>query len=160
MQFLLWVQESPLGAWMRESEWGLFGALIVHTIAMGFLAGTGIALSLRIVGLPRTAPVGVYRAVFPLMEASFTFSVVSGLLLVVAYPAKAMTNPIFYVKIGLLIGAFLLTRQLSRRLLDDPAAPDPAPSWARRFAVFAILCWAGSLTAGRLLGHTATILLL
>jgi hypothetical protein len=160
MQFLLSVQDSALGVWMRESEWGLFGALILHTISMGFLAGTGIALSLRVMGLPRTAPMGLYRSLLPIMEIGFVISTLSGLLLVVGYPAKAATNPIFYLKIALLVGAFLLTRRISRRLLNDPEAADPAPVWARRAAIFSIVCWAGGVTAGRMLGHTSTILLL
>lgn len=160
MQFLLSVQESALGVWMRESEWGLFGALIFHTISMGFLAGTGIALSLRILGLPRTAPMGLYRSLFPIMEVGFVVSTLSGLLLVIAYPAKAATNPIFYLKLALLVGAFLLTRRISRRLLNDPGASDPTPIWARQVAVFTIVCWAGGVTAGRMLGHTATITML
>lgn len=160
MHFLLGVQESALGVWLRESEWGLFAALIAHTISMGFLAGTGIALSLRVLGLPRTAPIRLYRSLFPIMEVGFVISTISGVLLVVAYPAKHGTNLVFYLKLSLLVGAFLLTRLISRRLLNDAAAPDPAPVWARRVALFAIACWAGGVTAGRLLGYTNHILLL
>jgi len=160
MQFLMSLQESAFSHWMRESDWGIFGALIVHTIAMGFLVGIAIAISLRVLGLPRGVPVGLYGSVFPLMEVSFAFMAVSGVLLVVAYPAKAFLNWVFYLTFALMIGALMLTRQLARAMINNPAAPEPAPRSARWVALFTILCWAGTLTSGKLLAHTAQTLLL
>jgi hypothetical protein len=37
----------------------------------------------------------------PLLWLAFAINVISGILLLIAYPTKALTNPLFYVKLCL-----------------------------------------------------------
>ncbi len=66
----------------------------------------------------------------------------SGLGLLVAYPAKALTNPLFAVKFACFIGAALLLRSQENRKL----------------AALSLVLWLGGVAAGKLLLHTAKIL--
>jgi hypothetical protein len=70
----------------------------------------------------------------------------SGIALLVGYPTKALTNPVFYLKLGLIAVALVLVNMIRRRQqqLSDP----------RMLAVFSLLCWAGAIVAGRLLAYT------
>ena len=89
------------------------------------------------------------------MWAGFWINAVSGVLLLIAYPTKALTNPLFYAKLGLIVAGLVLARALRARLSDDSGAGPVAlsPS-ARRLAIASLACWAASITAGRLLAYT------
>jgi hypothetical protein len=82
-------------------------------------------------------------------------NVASGIALLIAYPTKALTNPIFYIKLGLIAAALVILRTVRRRVLDDSAAPE---TWgagsAKRLALASLACWAGATFAGRFLAYT------
>jgi len=83
----------------------------------------------------------------------------SGLLLLSAYPAKALTNWVFALKFACLIAAALLVRRMARDLFPLAARDEPLPSRARWMAGAALLLWGAGVTAGKLLLYTNHILL-
>ena len=44
--------------------------------------------------------------------------VISGLLLIIAFPTKAFTNPVFYAKMGLIAFAMVMMARLKKRIFD------------------------------------------
>ena len=57
------------------------------------------------------------------MWTGFWINAVSGVLLLIAYPTKALTNPLFYVKLVLIAIGLGIARKLSARLRALPV-PD------------------------------------
>ncbi|CAN5192316.1 hypothetical protein BH11PSE2_BH11PSE2_16590 [soil metagenome] len=160
MHAIAWLQDSAFSTWTRESSWALFAFLIVHTMGMGFLIGTAMVINLRVLGFASTAPLSKFARFAPVMVIGLIVAVTSGLLLVTAYPAKALTNPIFYIKLTLVITALIITRALVRRLLSDPAHDlGRAPAWARRLAIAGLVIWPLALAAGKFLPYTHRMLL-
>jgi hypothetical protein len=157
LEQIAWVQDSAFGAWIRESSWALFACLIAHTLGMGFLAGTALAIDARVLGVGRRIPLAALSGLRPVMASALAVAVVSGVLLVVGYPAKALTNPVFYAKLSLVAVALWLTWTLDRRLLRTGA--DAAPAWAKAAAGAGLVLWAGAIVLGRLLAYTHSILL-
>ncbi|HTB13071.1 MAG TPA: hypothetical protein VK752_15925, partial [Bryobacteraceae bacterium] len=45
---------------------------------------------------------------------------VSGVLLLIAYPTKALTNPVFYVKLSFIALALVGIRYIARSVFGDP----------------------------------------
>jgi len=75
-------------------------------------------------------------------------------LLLVGYPTKALTNPVFYLKLLLIAVAMVLFVRIDRLIRSgDAAAPATARS-LRRLAITSLVCWGGAITAGRLLAYT------
>ena len=148
MDAIVWVQDSGFATWVRESAWALFAALIVHTIGMGFLAGSGLAVALRTLGVARSVPAAALERLAPLVVAALAVAVASGVVLVIGYPAKALTNPLFYAKLAVVAAALALTWRLMRR-----------GGGPRGAAVLVIVLWAAAVTAGRFLAYTHKVLL-
>jgi hypothetical protein len=157
MEQIVWLQDSPLGVWIRESAWAIFAALIVHTLGMGFLVGAGLAVDARLLGLGRRIPLPALSGLAPLMAAALAFAAASGAVLVIGYPAKALTNPLFYAKLALVMAALALTWRIDRRVLRAGLAE--APAWSRAAAALSIPLWLAGLTLGRLLAYTHNMLL-
>ena len=160
MEYLAWVEGTAFSTWMRESGPAFFSSLVLHSIAMGFVVGVHVATDLRILGVAPRVPLSLMRRSFPVVWASLVVIVLSGVLLLAAYPAKALTNPVFYLKLVAVLGALFITRSLTQQLLDD-AGNDagPLPGKVRFLAALSLLLWAGAITSGRLLAYTHNVML-
>ncbi len=160
MDYLVWIEETPFSIWMRESGPAFFSSLIFHSVAMGFVVGVHVAMNLRILGLAPRIPLSLMKRFFPVLWVGLVVVSLSGALLLTAYPTKALTNPVFYLKLGAILAALFITRSLTKGVLQDPTYDAGiAPGKARALAALSLLLWAGAVTSGRLLAYTYNILL-
>ena len=141
------VEQSTPSIFLRESLWAFPLVLVLHAFGMAMLVGPALVLALRRLGVARAAPAAAFAPFRTLMWLGFSLALASGLLLVAAYPAKALTNPVFHLKLA----GMVLALTLALRLSDGrPAALHAAASLA---------LWAGVIVAGRLLAYTHSVLL-
>lgn len=112
MDFLLWLEETAFSTWTRESGPAFFSTLTFHAVGMGFVVGVHVATNLRIPGVAPGIPLSLMRRFFPVLWIGLVVVSVSGVLLLVAYPAKALTNPLFYLKLTSVLAALVITRSL------------------------------------------------
>ena len=153
----LWLESTTFSIWMRESP-SLFafpGILAVHTVGLGFLAGLNGALDLRLLGVARGIPAEAFVRFLPVMWIGLWINVVSGIAVLLAYPTKALTNPVFYLKLGLIAAALVVLRALLRRT----RAAQTARATTKMLAAVSLITWAAAITAGRLLAYTCTRLM-
>src|SRR5262245_53727548 len=105
------LEEGGLGRWIRESPSMLAFPTIIalHAVGMGLLVGTNAAMDFRILGFARGVPISSLERLVPVMRFGFWLNAVSGVLLLLAYPTKALTNPVFYLKLLLITVAMIDT---------------------------------------------------
>ena len=155
--FFAWLEATSFSIWMRESP-SLFSfpmILAAHTIGMGLLAGINVAVDLRMLGFASRVPLVEFRRLWPFLWLGLWMNVLSGLALLAAYPTKALTNPVFYIKLSLIAVALLILRSMRRfRLTDEPAPAIPQRRSIKTLAIASLVCWAGAITAGRFLAYT------
>ena len=151
--FLAWVESTALSQWVvgSPSMFAFPGILTLHAIGMGFAVGISAALDLRILGVAPNVPLGELRRFMPILWAGFWLNAASGVLLLIGYPTKALTNPVFYLKLTLIGVAMTLLVRISRLVF---ATNSPITSRLRNLAIASLICWAGAITAGRLLAYT------
>jgi hypothetical protein len=159
--FLALIEHSALSEWIRGSE-SIFAfptIITMHVIGMGFLAGGSAAIDLRILGFAPSIPLKAMRRFLPLLWLAFALNAASGTLLLIAYPTKAFTNPVFYVKLVLIAVAVGLVYRIGRTVLGAPEPPGqrgsaPEARDAKRLALASLAAWVALITAGRLLAYT------
>ncbi len=154
--FLIWLESTALSQWIvgSESMFAFPGILALHAIGMGFAVGICLALDLRILGVAPGVRIAEMRRFVPVVWAAFWLNAVSGVLLLIGYPTKALTNPVFYLKL-LLIGVGLwLFRRIGRRVFDDGGDERAQSPLVQRLAIMSLVCWVGAITAGRFLAYT------
>ena len=154
MHFLAWIENTSLSAWIRESPSLLAFPtfLIVHAFGMAFLAGTNVALNLRVLGFAPTVPLPSMQRFFPILWFGFIINLISGLLLLISYPTKALTNPVFFVKMGCIAAAIVLTMLIRKRVILEGQS-------GKAMAILSTLLWLTAIVAGRLLAYTCTWLM-
>jgi hypothetical protein len=157
--FLAFLEGSDLSNWVRGSEsiFAFPAIITLHTMGMGFLAGGSAAIDLRILGLAPGIPLRTMSRFLPVLWLAFVVNATSGTLLLIAYPTKALTNPIFYVKLGLIVLAVGLVYRIGATVLrvsDD--GHGPVADKARVLAFTSLAAWVALIVAGRLLAYTHT----
>ena len=152
--FFRWLESTTVSVWINQSPslYAFPGILAAHTIGLGLLAGLNSALDLRVLGVARNIPPAAFMRLLPLMWIGLWMNVLSGIALLVAYPTKALTNPLFYVKLGLIAAALVLLRTIVRHI--RPAATIAGTT--KILAAASLLVWAATIAAGRFLAYTCT----
>jgi uncharacterized protein DUF6644 len=100
-------------------------------------------------------PLDALRRYFLVMWAGFWVNAFSGVLLLLAYPTKALTNPLFYAKLTLIGFGIALAFRIRREVDGLHSKADPPPL-ARMLAAVSLACWVAVIFAGRLLAYTCT----
>jgi hypothetical protein len=158
MEVFAAIERTPPSVWMREDLYAYFYVLIFHALGMALFVGGAGVICLRAAGFMKGAPLEKFGGFLPVVWLGLIFAVASGLGLLVAYPAKALTNPIFAMKFLALGAAGWLVWRIVKTAFPAAAAQAPLPRWTPRFAVAAIACLVGVIAAGKLLLYTYTVL--
>lgn len=146
--FFIWLEDTSFSVWMRESP-SLFSfplILAAHTIGLGLLAGVDVAHDLRVLGFAPHIPRTEFDRFLPLMWIGLVVNVISGIALLIGYPTKALTNPVFYLKLSLIATAIVIVKRIRR----------VPPHRMKRLAAVSLFCWAAAIVTGRLLAYTYT----
>ena len=160
MGTLYWLEATALSVWLRESGPAFFGSLILHALGMAFLVGAHVAMDLRVLGAAPAVPLSRMRALRPVTRAALGVVTVSGVALLLAYPTKALTNPVFYAKLVALALALLVGHAISTRVLGERGRDSGAlPRRAQAAAAASLLLWTGAIASGRLLAYTYRVLM-
>mgnify|MGYP006000043943 CR=1 FL=1 len=142
---------------MRESGGAFFSALTLHSLAMAFVVGINFAIAIRLIGFFPRLEIAALCRFYPLHWYAAILIFVSGFALLLAYPAKALTNPVFYLKLCALLLGLLIAKYNQNRFLDRLTATIDNNSIG--LAYLSIVLWSVTLSAGRFLAYTHSILL-
>src|SRR5690606_24432582 len=100
------IEALPIAAAMREWLWLYPGVEIVHIVGFVLLAGSIAMLDLRLLGLSKSIPVpALARHVLPWTLGALILIVPSGLLMFAAHASEFVDNPVFLLKMMLLMAA-------------------------------------------------------
>ena len=157
-QICHWLNDTRLATSIRESEVVFPVIEAVHVLAIALLAGTVAIVDLRLLGLilKRERVSLVAGRLLPLTWAGFAVMLASGALLFLAEAAKSCANPVFRLKMLLLLAAGLNPLVFHRTIYRRVAEWDQAPVVPRRARVMALLSlslWSGIIVAGRAIAY-------
>jgi hypothetical protein len=150
------VEHSELSEWVRSDCLCAFPTIVtLHNIGMAFLAGGSIVIDLRILGFAPAMPLKPMARFVPVLWLALTVIAATGMLLLIAYPTKALTNPLFYIKLCLVALAVGLVYRIAKHILRAPEVDQkPLAANAKMLAVASLAAWIALIAAGRYLAYT------
>jgi hypothetical protein len=155
--FLQTIEDTGFSTWLRESEspFAFYFILLFHTFGLALLVGANTVVDLRLLGVARAVPLAPLKRLFRIMWMGFGINAITGILLVIAYPTKSLTNLDFYIKLAVIGFAVWVMRSLKARVFEDSSLSE-AEMMERgaRLAKWSLALWFGAITAGRLLAYT------
>jgi hypothetical protein len=155
--FCRWLEQTSIGAAVRQSLW-LFPAIeTLHLLGMAALVATISVLDFRLLGwmMRRQRVSDLTRRLLPWAWAGFALQVVTGSLLFMSEAVKVYTNPAFRLKMLLIflagLHALIFHLTIFRNVVnwDDAAVP---PAFAKLSGLVSLLLWIAIVAAGRFIG--------
>jgi hypothetical protein len=151
----LWIGETWLSLWLVERFWAIPIIQVIHILAIGASFGAILMLNLRIfgrAGMDRTMA-ETERRYMPWIWWSLVVLAISGLGLIIAEPIRELINPIFWIKMVLVVVAILTTLWFHRKAVR-PLARGAEPTGAvKAVAVFVIILWCVIILCGRWIAY-------
>jgi hypothetical protein len=157
MHFLEWLEQTGFSVWIRESGtvWSYPFIIFLHTMGLGFLVGPSIAICLRICGFAKAVALGPMEKFYPVMWAGFWINVASGVAMLMTEATTKMISPVFYIKLVFVAAAVWMMHLLRTSVFHNRAVLEmkSLPMKSRMMAGALMMCWAGAITAGRLMAY-------
>jgi uncharacterized protein DUF6644 len=152
------IEMSALGVAMRQWIWLYPIVEIVHLTGIALLFGSIAVFDLRLLGLSNSVPVRRLAShVLPWTAASFALIVPSGLAMFVAHASELIGNPVFVLKLCLVLAAGVNAAVFHAGVFRGAADWDvnrSPPAAARVSAALSLLLWVSVISCGRLLAYT------
>jgi len=114
-------------------------------------------IDLRILALRLRFPSAAQGPLLVIMWAGLGLSVTTGILLLLAYPTKELTNPDFYAKLTFITLGVITMRKVDIRVFGDSSLGELGDDRkrGRYWRGGSLFFWIGVVTLGRLLPDTA-----
>ncbi len=161
MEFFAWIEQTAIGTWVREAPtvWAFPFVLILHTVGLAIVGGAAVILNALSYTRPGEWHPSRFEFLFQFAWAGFAINLISGVLLLAAYPTKALTNPVFYIKLACVAGAMIQLQWLRHRASASATGSSAAigsvsVAVLQRSAIAAFVLWGVGIVTGRFLAYT------
>jgi len=156
-RFCQWLEQTEPSQLIQSAGWVVPSVQTVHILAISAVAGSALILNLRLMGLICTSqPLqGVSKRFAPVIWWSLPVLLATGTILTIGEPARELLNPVFRIKMVLILTAMALLAFFQTRLSRDPRRYDRAAGRGAAFsiALSSLLLWTGIIFAGRLIAY-------
>lgn len=148
MEFLLWIENNPLGVYVREDAWGFAYMLAAHSVGMAFALGVVLIVGLRSLGVVSSVPLLSYSGMFGAAWIGFGINMLSGIALYTSHATEYTFQSVFILKLLLLAlgGVFM-------KVLMNEVRAHGEGSKSKLWAGVTLGCWIGAIITGRLMAY-------
>jgi uncharacterized membrane protein len=156
--FCKWLAATSLSETIQTIEWIIPAVQTVHILAVAAVMSSVLMIDLRLLGLGARALSieSTAKRFLPFIWWPLPVLLVTGATLIIAEPSRALQNPVFVLKMGLLIVAVIVTLTCQIPLRHDAAFWDRSASRRRAASLIAIASlplWVGIVFAGRWIAY-------
>lgn len=153
MGFLMWLEQTGLATFVRDSPIGYWTFLFVHTLGLAIVVGASTVVAVRVLGLALSIPLAPLERLFPMMWLGFGINAISGACLFAANASNQIVNPFFLIKMVFIAFAVANMWLLKKKVFR--AAQGAAPHAGKILAGTLLVLWLGSTIAGRLIAYSS-----
>ena len=158
--FAAWAATTPLSNFFGTHLWLIPASQSIHYMALAILFSSAAIIDLHLLGLVRVHQ-SLSRTVqrfVPGIWIALVVMTLTGLLLLIAEPARSMTTWEFQSKMVMLLCVIVLTLFMQRRVAAQSGgwgSSADVPVSARLFAVVSLMLWLLIIVAGRWIAYHA-----
>jgi hypothetical protein len=158
-RFSSWLELTPFSRFLQTVEWVIPAVQTLHILAIAAVMGSMLLFNLRLLGVSaKDVPLArISQRFLPVIWVAFWALLTTGAVMIAAEPGRSLLNPVFQLKMALLLMALALTFAMERALRRSPTdwASSAAWTWVARLgASVSIGLWVAILCAGRWIAYT------
>ncbi len=156
--FCNWLAATSVSQTIQTVGWIIPTVQTVHILAVAAVVTSALMLDLRLLGVrgQDQSVASIANRFLPFIWWPLPLLLLTGAILIVAEPARSLENPVFLLKMALLIGAAGITLGCQIPLRQDPAFWELTPArkrTAKLIAVASIPLWTAIVCAGRWIAY-------
>ncbi len=156
--FCNWLASTSLSQAIQTTEWIIPATQTVHIVAVAAVVTSALMIDLRLFGIrwQDQAVAAVTRRFVPFIWWALPVLLATGTVLIIAEPARALQNPVFLLKMALLLGAIGITLACQMPLRRDARFWEVSQGRrraAQAIAAISLPFWVGIVFAGRWIAY-------
>ncbi len=152
-----WLENSPLAVYIRQSTLLFPVVEIFHITGFVFLTGCAFMFDLRLLGISKNIAVSdLARHLLTWSKRSLIIVVPSGILLFITQATALSTNSVFWIKLLLILLAFINAGFFHFYIFRSVDAWDRhsvSPIAAKAAALLSMSLWISVIACGRLISY-------
>jgi hypothetical protein len=140
-KFCSWLEQTPLSQSIQSNAWVVPTVQTIHILAIAAVMSSVLMLDLRLLGVVgRDQPLPRVLSRFrPVIWWTLPVLLATGVLMIIGEPARSLANPVFQLKMLLLVAAIAVTAAFQRD--------------SRIIAGLSLALWVGIVFAGRWIAY-------
>jgi hypothetical protein len=156
--FCTWLAATSVSQTIQTIEWIIPAVQTVHILAVATLVASALMIDLRLLGIgwQELTVAAIAKRFLPFIWWPMPVLAATGALLILAEPARALQNPVFFLKMGLLVLAAAVTLACQIPLRNEPAFWELSRGRrlvAQLIAVASLPLWVAIIFAGRWIAY-------
>lgn len=156
--FCDWLAATALSQTLQTVGWIIPAVQTVHILSVAAVMTSALMLDLRLLGLRGTdqSVAAVAARFLPFIWWPLPVLLLTGAVLIIAEPSRSLQNPVFLLKMTLLLCAAGVTLAWQMPLRGDPTFWDASlrrMRLARLLALISLPLWAAIICAGRWIAY-------
>ncbi len=155
-----WIDQTALSQAIQATKWAVPTVQTIHILAIAVVASSALMVDLRLIGVfwANRPMKDVASRFLPLVWWPLLILLFTGIIMIIAEPARSLKNPAFQLKMLLLIAALIVTglfQFLQRRSASFGDLRSGPRAAAATIAVVSMLLWSSIIFAGRWIAYYA-----
>jgi len=156
--FCNWLAATSVSQTIQTIDWIIPAVQTIHILAVAAVVTSALMVDLRLLGVRRNEQslAGVAGRLLPFIWWALPVLLATGAVLIVAEPARALQNPVFLLKMGLLLLAAGVTLACHLPIRRNAAFWELTPGRRRAgqlIALSSIPLWIAIVCAGRWIAY-------
>jgi hypothetical protein len=151
------IYAAPISEYFRDAGWLVPTVQSIHIIAIALLVGSSILVDLKLAGVTaRTERASiVYQRYMPWVWSGLLVLLLTGAVMSIAEPDRVLTNWMFWIKMALVLVAFLSTLLIGIPMRREDLASDTS-RWskvAKPIGWLSLAIWIAIIVCGRWIAY-------
>jgi hypothetical protein len=154
-EFADWLYQTAASGLIQNNFWVIPTVQTVHIVSIAVVMTSMAMLDLRLLGLAgrRQSLTAVAERFLPWTWVALVVLLCSGTLLIIGEPPRELESPVFWVKMGLLACALVITGTFQTVLRRRNGFWERHRGLAGLVAVVSLTLWVGIVAAGRWIAY-------
>lgn len=155
VEFALWISDTSLSQVIVTNFWSIPIIQVFHILSLAGAFGAVFMVNLRIFNLAGTdrTIAEISQRYIPWLWWSLLVMLISGILLIVGEPIRELINPVFWIKMGLVIAIIVISLAFHGGVLRRLAGGASVTPGIRMAALFIIILWCVTMLCGRWIAY-------
>ena len=154
VELALWLSDTGASAWIVEHFWAIPIIQVIHILAIAASFASILMINGRILGIAGSASLEETTARYiRVIWWSLLVLVITGFLMIIGEPVRELVNPIFWIKMVLIVIGVLFALWFHRGVIRRFPHGKEVTGGTRLAAVFLILLWMVIMLCGRWIAY-------